>query len=117
MTNPVKTIPQRCVYSFVPSPFGPFTVVVCDLGVQSIQWPRTRESRGTSPGTSGPDRCDDHPILERLAAQLPEYFAGTRQCFDIPLVLNGTPFQNSVWNALQEIRYGHTMSYEEQAIR
>ncbi len=33
----------------------------------------------------------------------------------MPLFTTGTPFQKSVWTALQEIPYGETRSYQEQA--
>jgi AraC family transcriptional regulator of adaptative response/methylated-DNA-[protein]-cysteine methyltransferase len=56
-----------------------------------------------------------HKLFEPLSKQLEEYFAGTRQEFDIPLVLPGTPFQNKVWAGLQTIPYGSTRSYKEQA--
>ena len=47
--------------------------------------------------------------------QLQDYFAGTRQQFDLPLQLAGTPFQQQVWEALQHIPYGKTWSYAELA--
>lgn len=51
-----------------------------------------------------------------LEIQLNEYFAGLRNFFTIPLHTPGTIFQNEVWNALQNISYGQTKSYKEQAI-
>jgi AraC family transcriptional regulator of adaptative response/methylated-DNA-[protein]-cysteine methyltransferase len=51
-------------------------------------------------------------ILDDLGAQLPEYFAGTRRRFEVPLDAPGTPFQTRVWDALREIPYGETRSYE-----
>jgi AraC family transcriptional regulator, regulatory protein of adaptative response / methylated-DNA-[protein]-cysteine methyltransferase len=59
------------------------------------------------PGTS--------PHFEQLNGQLKEYFDGTRTSFDLPLVLPGTPFQQSVWKGLLAIPYGTTRSYQEQA--
>jgi methylated-DNA-[protein]-cysteine S-methyltransferase len=47
--------------------------------------------------------------------QLEEYFAGERTEFDLPLELEGTPFQKDVWLALGEIPYGKTISYAELA--
>jgi methylated-DNA-[protein]-cysteine S-methyltransferase len=47
--------------------------------------------------------------------QLEEYFAGERTQFDLPLELEGTPFQKDVWLALGEIPYGKTISYAELA--
>ena len=49
------------------------------------------------------------------AAQLDEYFAGSRKEFDLPLAPRGTPFQLNVWRALQAIPYGETISYGELA--
>jgi methylated-DNA-[protein]-cysteine S-methyltransferase len=54
-------------------------------------------------------------VVTDAAGQLMEYFAGDRKEFDIPLELNGTPFQREVWTALAEIPYGQTVSYAELA--
>jgi len=54
----------------------------------------------------------DHPLLAQAVAQLREYFAGERTTFDLPLDLQGgTPFQQSVWQALLAIPRGGTTSY------
>jgi methylated-DNA-[protein]-cysteine S-methyltransferase len=53
--------------------------------------------------------------LETAAAQLGEYFEGTRRSFDLPFELSGTPFQCDVWRSLAEIPYGETISYAELA--
>jgi methylated-DNA-[protein]-cysteine S-methyltransferase len=50
-------------------------------------------------------------------AQLAQYFDGRRTDFDLPLALEGSPFQRRVWGALQDIPYGETISYGEQARR
>lgn len=47
--------------------------------------------------------------------ELDEYFQGKRKTFDIPLRTHGTPFQEKVWAALQEIPYGETRSYKDIA--
>jgi len=49
------------------------------------------------------------------AHQHPEYFAGSRREFTVPLVYPGTPFQVKVWEALRGIPYGETYSYEKLA--
>ena len=53
--------------------------------------------------------------LERYERELAEFFAGERSCFTLPVDLRGTPFQMSVWGALAEIPYGHTVSYSDIA--
>ena len=60
-------------------------------------------------------RMDDSPVLERARRQLDEYFAGNRKVFEIPLHPVGTDFQLQVWNTLQAIPYGETMTYGEIA--
>ncbi|GAC1461903.1 MAG: methylated-DNA--[protein]-cysteine S-methyltransferase [Chloroflexota bacterium] len=47
--------------------------------------------------------------------QLEEYAEGTRQTFDIPLILSGSSWQVAVWQALTRIPYGRTRSYGQIA--
>lgn len=54
-------------------------------------------------------------LLTTAEKQLSEYFAGSRQTFSLPLNPMGTPFRQRAWKALQEIPYGQTVSYSEQA--
>lgn len=61
-----------------------------------------------------PQRPDDE-LLREAASQLQRYFAGTLTRFDLPLDLQGTPFQRSVWQALLRIPSGRTCSYGELA--
>jgi methylated-DNA-[protein]-cysteine S-methyltransferase len=53
----------------------------------------------------------DDEILEKTRNQLDEYLDGNRKEFDIPLLMVGTDFQKSVWNALLQVPYGATSSY------
>lgn len=55
------------------------------------------------------------PLLDFAAAQLDEYAVGKRREFDLPLVLEGTPFQRDVWAALMTIPYGETATYKQIA--
>lgn len=62
------------------------------------------------------DLLDEHEsnqaVLLGAVAQLDEYFQGVRTQFDIPLDVSfGTPFERMVWQALQKIPYGQTVSY------
>lgn len=47
--------------------------------------------------------------------QLTAYFAGTLTEFDLPLKMEGTVFQEIVWESLRNIPYGKTISYGELA--
>ncbi|MCB0651877.1 MAG: methylated-DNA--[protein]-cysteine S-methyltransferase [Saprospiraceae bacterium] len=55
--------------------------------------------------------------LDQTEVQLKEYFEGNRKNFSIPLHTPGTAFQNKVWETLQTIPYGETLSYEQMAIK
>lgn len=56
------------------------------------------------------------PLLQQVHLQLTEYFSGIRTTFTLPIAYpHGTPFQQSVWNALRDIPYGETRSYEDIA--
>ena len=54
-------------------------------------------------------------MLEQTERELNEYFAGTRKVFEVPLLMEGTDFQESVWRELLTIPYGTTRSYGQQA--
>ncbi len=47
--------------------------------------------------------------------QLEEYFAGKRRRFELPLRLEGTDFQKTIWSHLLSIDYGTTCSYSDIA--
>jgi methylated-DNA-[protein]-cysteine S-methyltransferase len=57
----------------------------------------------------------DSEISELTIAQLNTYFKGERTNFEIPLLLVGSDFQKSVWEALLQIPYGNTKTYMELA--
>ncbi len=61
------------------------------------------------------DWSEHNEVLEPVCRQLGEYFAGERSEFDVPMRLEGTPFQVEVWGALRSIPYGTTASYADIA--
>lgn len=69
--------------------------------------------------TETPPNCElsHHPLLLQLEKELSEYFEGKRRIFTLPLSPQGTPFQKSVWETLQRIPYGETISYASEAER
>jgi len=56
-------------------------------------------------------------LLDECCKQLSEYFEGERKEFKLPLNPEGTEFQRSVWNLLQTIPFGQTVTYLEMAKR
>ncbi|WP_423917701.1 methylated-DNA--[protein]-cysteine S-methyltransferase [Frigoribacterium sp. 2-23] len=59
------------------------------------------------------DDRDETPdeLVHAARRQLQDYFAGVRREFELPLRLEGTPFQRSVWAALQQLAFGRSTTY------
>jgi methylated-DNA-[protein]-cysteine S-methyltransferase len=53
--------------------------------------------------------------LKPYVDEFSEYFDGKRTSFSYPIDFHGTPFQQSVWNALNNIPFGSTHTYSEVA--
>ena len=97
-------------HTVIDSPYGPLTLVaddgvLCGLYMVGQRHRPPEESFGES---------DDTPFDETIA-QLRAYFAGESKDFDLPLRLDGTPFQRTVWAQLRKIPYGEIRSYGELA--
>ena len=60
---------------------------------------------------------NDLPIFGQVESWLESYFSGKQASITIPLQPKGTSFQQRVWQILQEIPYGKTMTYGEIAQR
>jgi methylated-DNA-[protein]-cysteine S-methyltransferase len=58
-----------------------------------------------------------NPVLDKLRAELSEYFAGRRNEFTVAVNPAGTHFQQRVWSELLRIPFGKTISYHELAVR
>jgi len=94
----------------IDSPLGRLRLVADGDHLVGIALPSERHPL---PVTGVPD--PGHPVLVEAAAQLADYFAGRRTCFDLPLAPAGTGFQRTVWRALLDIPFAATWSYGELA--
>jgi methylated-DNA-[protein]-cysteine S-methyltransferase len=107
------------IYAELDSPIGRLALVEDDGGLAGLLLPSDRldgqPAFRSSTGLAGPLRSLGQPgqnaVLEQAAGQLEEYFAGTRQVFDLPLNPPGSAFQHAVWQALRQIPYGRTATY------
>jgi methylated-DNA-[protein]-cysteine S-methyltransferase len=103
----------------MPSPVGELLLVASDAGLVAIRFERNRHGddlRDSSAPLANASTAEAR-VLDAARLQLTEYFAGARTHFDLPLDLQGTPFQRRVWTALGEIPFGQTVSYVELARR
>ncbi len=100
-------MPSTLFYSeiFSDSPLGNLEVICTDKGLVELVF-------GSNNTAEKPNQWTESTIK-----QLTEYFGGKRNQFSIPLEPKGTDFQRSVWNELNRIPFGKTITYEELANR
>ena len=96
----------------MPSPVGILKLVATKNALVAVLWENENPKRVRLAELI---EQVDHPILLATQKQLSEYFAGTRQRFDLPLDFEGTEFQKRVWQALLDIPFGETRSYRDIA--
>jgi AraC family transcriptional regulator of adaptative response/methylated-DNA-[protein]-cysteine methyltransferase len=117
---PSRTRGTRVISAtLVSTPIGAFVAAALPDRVCMLDFV---ERRAILAQTASLRRWFDEPVvpgtndaLEQLRSELDEYFAGERHTFDVPLAIEGTPFQREVWSALREIPYGETRSYDDIA--
>lgn len=91
-------------YSHLDTPLGWVRIEADDRAITAIGF------------VDAPDnRHSDNALTRQAADQLRAYFNGERTDFDLPLAPKGTDFQKAAWQALQQIPYGETRYYAEQA--
>jgi methylated-DNA-[protein]-cysteine S-methyltransferase len=103
---------SRTYYSWHKSPVGSLLLAGSEAGLKLISFAEGKQAR-----TVDPHWQEDDSAFTEVVDQLRLYFAGERKTFDLPLVLEGTDFQKSVWTTLQTIPYGETVSYKTLAQR
>jgi methylated-DNA-[protein]-cysteine S-methyltransferase len=86
----------------ISSPVGKLVLVEDEGAIVAVQWAEGHGGNGS-------------PLLTETARQLDDYFAGKLRAFDLPLRPAGTPFERSVWAAMQDIPYGETRCYGDLA--
>lgn len=99
-------------YKLMPSPVGELTLVARDGKLSAILWEVERANRVRLGELI---EAHDSPVLLETERQLQEYFAGTRNQFELALDFTGTDFQKQVWQALLTIPFGETRSYSQIA--
>jgi methylated-DNA-[protein]-cysteine S-methyltransferase len=103
---------DQLVSTTIETPIGTLTLVGSTVGLRAVLWPDDDPAR-VRLGERSEGTAD--PVLADAAAQLAEYFRGTRTEFDLPLDPVGTDFQRAAWDALRQIPYAATISYGDQA--
>jgi methylated-DNA-[protein]-cysteine S-methyltransferase len=100
-------------FTYFASPIGRLLLTSDGAALTGLYMEPSRKAQSTDgwaqDGTVAP--------LAAAVRQLSEYFAGSRREFDVPLRMQGTPFQQRVWRELTKIPHGETWSYGQLAKR
>ena len=94
-------------HAYYKSPIGFIEVISTKTSIVACNF--VKEMKATS--KKSPE------ILIETLEQLDKYFKGQLVGFDFELDLQGTDFQLKVWNELQKIPFGKTITYKELAQR
>lgn len=97
-------------HTVVPTTLGRLTLVRDEDALRGLYYPNHWYS--PDPTTFGPRRDVG---FDDAVGQLGEYLAGRRKEFDVQAAPRGGAFQKRVWNLVQEVPYGETVSYGELA--
>jgi len=121
-SSPIETsidTPAFCSKELI-TPLGDMIAVAGDRGLalcEFVDRPMLPTQMQRVESLFGAVVARDHPLLEQTQHELDEYFSGRRETFTIPLALDGSAFQMSVWRELQRIPFGSTTSYDSIAMR
>jgi methylated-DNA-[protein]-cysteine S-methyltransferase len=96
---------DRVCYTHLTSPLGKLLLLSDGEKLTGIQFP------GHQPKTLPAHWKRDAAPFGEVVSQLRAYFAGELSDFDLPLAMQGSPFERKVWSALCKIPYGKTVSY------
>ncbi|REL30375.1 methylated-DNA--[protein]-cysteine S-methyltransferase [Thalassotalea euphylliae] len=88
------------------SPLGEIAITANDDGITALAF-----QQGAAPIQFAENSTQSDKHFSEVTQQLTEYFAGQRTQFNLTLAPQGTPFQQTVWQALTEIPFGQTVSY------
>lgn len=102
---------QQIYYDFMPSPVGKFLVVGTDESLHLTAFNKSKQYNIM------PEWKHEAAALGYVVPQLQAYFDGEVVEFDVAISLKGTDFQLSVWQELQNIKYGTTASYGDIAVK
>ncbi|MDT0344077.1 methylated-DNA--[protein]-cysteine S-methyltransferase [Streptomyces litchfieldiae] len=99
------------LYTIAPSPLGDLLIAGPRPGtLASVTVPGQRGGARV-----GPDWRRDDAAFAAAVRQFEAYFAGEPKEFDVALAPAGTPFRQRVWQALDLVGYGSTVTYGELA--
>ncbi|MCR4378452.1 MAG: methylated-DNA--[protein]-cysteine S-methyltransferase [Rhodospirillales bacterium] len=97
-------------YCTMPSPFAPVLIAGDEAGLHMIKF-----MNKPGDGIISEEWVKNVTWFNAAKSQLKAYFSGTLNTFELRKACLGTPFQQQVWRAVQEVPYGCTATYGDIA--
>jgi O-6-methylguanine DNA methyltransferase len=88
---------------FLDTPIGIIKIQATRHGIVKVMFSDEKESTLSS------------SLILKCKKQLTEYFLGKRKKFSLPLDIQGTNFQNLIWDETQNIDFGSFVTYKNIA--
>lgn len=98
---------EQLYYFIYETPFAAFYVFSDEKNLRYASFANEVTPALLNEATLAPDR----PVLRAAKRWLDFYFAGEEKPFDLPYVIKGTVFQQTVWDLLLTIRFGELVTY------
>jgi AraC family transcriptional regulator of adaptative response/methylated-DNA-[protein]-cysteine methyltransferase len=103
------------------TPLGPMFVCATELGICLLEFTDRRmletEFKELQKLKHAKILIGENQHIKQAIKEISEYFEGKRKTFEVAIDAPGTDFQKKVWSCLQEIGYGQTATYQQQAER
>lgn len=99
---------EKLFRAYYSSPIGTIAIAATETAIVSVLFTEDY----AEPNAPGLPNC-----LTDCLQQLAEYFAGQRKVFQLNIASGGTNFQEQVWQQLQKINFGQTLSYYDLSVQ
>lgn len=120
--SPTKSVDQAVIliHRFT-TPLGPMFLCATEQGICLLEFVDRRmletEFKDLQRLLKTKIIIGENAFIQQAKKEMAEYFAGERKTFTVALHTPGTDFQRLVWQGLQEIPYGTTSTYQQEAAR
>lgn len=98
----MELIPEERYYCYFRSPIGLLEIKCAGEIITGLEFIDQEEVEIFYP---------ENKLLVTCIQQLDEYFKGQRKKFTVPFDQSGSEFQQGIWQLVQNISYGKTISY------
>jgi len=102
---------KNSFFSVLTTPIGELAIFSDDDAIYRVKF----TDRVEDTELMNTDIYKENELTLLAKKQLAQYFNGEIITFNLPLAPLGTPFRQQTWQALQQIPYGETRCYSEQA--